>query len=166
MSQPWPCTFYMFLCFNIWFRRKGFNICSRRSFQLSNMAAFTGWAYVIRVSFWQNETKKRLIWKETSLRGRYKQIELILQRILASLCCTQNQENQPNNENEGGRLTRFPSRGQQQSLTGDNKHKVRRFLNYLPRLSTVAAAPYEVVLESGLTLISALIATCHRVYGE
>lgn len=63
--------------------------------------------------------------EETGLRGRDKQIRLILLRI-------QNQENTPNKENEAARLTRFPSRGQQQSLTGDNKHKVRRFLNYLP----------------------------------
>lgn len=45
-----------------------------------------------------------------------------------------------------------------QSLARDNKHKVRRFLNYLPRLPP--RPPGKVVFESSPAFISVLIATC------
>lgn len=49
-----------------------------------------------------------------------------------------------------------------QSLARDNKHKVRRFLNYLPRLPLRPLG--KVVFESSPAFISVLIATCLWVW--
>lgn len=74
----------------------------------------------------------------------------------------------PNNKPTGrkkGKLIKQVNQVSRQSLAGDNKHKVRRFLNYLPCLSPVPPAqpPGEVVFKSCPAFISALIATCLRV---